>query len=73
MVLWAVYSVPEPKGALEQLTRNHLLLRQGTRGSEISDAFLTPHQNITHYAVAVAFRPVYYPPKGIAFKQGLSC
>lgn len=73
MVLWAAYSVVEPKGALEQLTQNHLLSRGGARGSEILDASPTLHQNLTYYAAAVVFRPVYYPSKGTAFKQGLSC
>lgn len=73
MVLWAAYSVLESKGAVEQLTQNHLLSRGGARGSEILDASPPPHRNLTCYAEAVVFRPVYYPSKGIAFKQGLSC
>lgn len=48
MVLWAAYSVVEPKGALEQLTQNHLLSRGGARGSEILDASPTLHQNLTY-------------------------
>lgn len=60
------------KELLKHLTQNSSLLRQGTRGSEISDD-CPPDQNFTHNAVFVVFRPVCSPPKGIAFKQALSC